>query len=76
MTDQEILSAAVTASGHTVRGFAVEVIDLDERKAFRILKGEAALSGTARVICRAIIARPELAAELAQVLREAGPVKT
>lgn len=71
MTDPELLSAAITAAGLTARRFAVEVIDLDERKARRILTGDAPLSGTARVVCRAIIARPALAEELARVLAEA-----
>lgn len=63
MTDAQLLSAAITASGLPARRFAVEVLGVEDRSVRRWLVGRD-LPGTVRVVCAAIIERPSLAAEL------------
>jgi hypothetical protein len=72
VTDQQLIEAAIQAAGLTARRFAA-LVETDERKIRRNLEGTAPLSGALRVICRAIIRRPELAAELAEVQDSAPP---
>jgi DNA-binding transcriptional regulator YiaG len=66
MNDPDLLAAAVAAAGLSARRFAAEVLDVDERNMRRWENGERALQGTVRVVCAAILARPELATELAR----------
>lgn len=65
MNDPDLVRAATDAAGLSARRFAVEVLDVDERNMRRWEAGERELQGTVRVVCAAIVARPELAAELA-----------
>lgn len=66
MSDAQLLAAAIAASGLSARRFAVEVLDIDERNGRRALSGESELHGTVRIVCRAILRRHKLAAELAK----------
>lgn len=68
MTDQQLLTDAIEASGLSARRFAVEVLAVDERSLRRWLAGERELQATARVVCRAIVERPKLAAELSKIV--------
>lgn len=65
--DIELLTAAIEASGLSARRFAMEVLGVDERSVRRWLAGDRELQATARVVCRAILARPKLAEELSSV---------
>jgi hypothetical protein len=65
--DIELLTAAIQVSGLSARRFAMEVLGVDERSVRRWLAGDRELQATARVVCRAIIARPQLAQELSDV---------
>jgi hypothetical protein len=65
MNDPDLLNAAIAAAGLSARRFAADVLDVDERNMRRWLSAERELQGTVRVVCAAIVARPELAAELA-----------
>lgn len=78
MTDAELLAAAIDAAAgagitdprtgeRTVRGFARRVLDLDDGTARGVLAGSKRLGRTARKVCRAVVRRPRLAAELARV---------
>lgn len=70
MNDPDLLIAAAAAAGYDgtrqqgLRSFAEEVLNVDERNARRWRSGERELQGTVRVVCAAIVARPELAREL------------
>jgi hypothetical protein len=66
-TDIDLLTAAIEASGLSARRFAMEVLGVDERSVRRWLAGDRELQATARVVCQAIVARPGLALELADV---------
>ena len=66
MNDPDLLKAAAAAAGLSARRFAADVLDVDERNFRRWQSGERELQNTVRVVCAAIIARPELAAELAR----------
>lgn len=65
MNDPDLLRAAAAAAGMSSRRFAAEVLDVDERNNRRWLSGERELQATVRIVCAAIVARPELAKELA-----------
>lgn len=66
MNDPDLLTAAMAAAGYeSTRRFAADVLDVDPRTARRWKAGKKDMLGTARVVCVAIVARPELAAELA-----------
>ncbi len=66
MNDPDLLKVAAAAAGLSARRFAADVLDVDERNMRRWLSGERELQGTVRVVCAAIVARPELATELAR----------
>jgi DNA-binding transcriptional regulator YiaG len=63
MTDMELLSAAIDASEMSARRFAIEVLGVDDRSVRKWLAGRS-LPGTVRIICQAIVTRPEIVAEL------------
>lgn len=66
MPDNELLALAIMSSGLASRRFAAEVLGIDERNVRRALTGEYQLHPTARIVCKAIVARPKLARELAR----------
>lgn len=57
MTDTELLSAAIKASGLSVRRFAREVLIRDPRTVWRWLADENGLPAVVRTRCEQIIAR-------------------
>lgn len=61
MSDADLLARAIKATGYSTRGFALRVLAIDDGTARAILRGDSRLNGTARHLCRAIIARPTLA---------------
>ncbi len=63
MNDQELLVAAIKAAGYgeSSRRFAFEVLGIKERGIRYWLAGEREMHATARIVCRAIIANPDLA---------------
>ena len=65
MSDPELLTRAIEASGHSARNFAIAVLDVDERTVRRWLAGDRALPGPVKVICAAILAEPSVAGILA-----------
>jgi len=66
MNDPDLFTAAMAAAGYeSTRRFAEDVLGVDERNARRWKDGERELQGTVRVVCAAIVVRPELARELA-----------
>jgi len=67
-TDAQLLRAAIDASGHSARGFALNVLDVNERTVRRWLTGERDLDTTVRVVCAAIVDDPPLADRLAAAL--------
>lgn len=69
MTNAEIAKLAIKVSGFSAQAFARKVLDVDDRTVRRWLSGET-FGGTPLVICLAVIRRPELAKELADVLVE------
>lgn len=69
MTNAEIAELAIKLSGFSAQAFARKVIDVDDRTVRRWLAGET-FGGTPLLLCLAIIRRPELAKELADVLAE------
>jgi hypothetical protein len=76
MNDPDLFAAAMSAAGYESTGrFAAEVLDVDARNARRWLEGERELQGTVRVVCVAIVARPELARELAAARATLPPQK-
>lgn len=66
-SDPELVQSAIDAAGLSARRFAVEVLDVDERTVRRWLGAERDVPGPVRQICRAVVRRPRLAAELARV---------
>lgn len=56
MTDPELISAAIKASGLSVRRFAAEVLIRDPRTVWRWLAGENPLPLAVRTRCEAILA--------------------
>lgn len=70
MSDADLLAKAVEASGFSARRFAVEVLAVDERTVRRWLAGERGMPGTVRVVCRAIVAEPAVAAILSAASAE------
>jgi DNA-binding transcriptional regulator YiaG len=65
LTDPDLYVAAAEAIGESHRGLARRILDVDERTGRRWRAGEQAMSGPARQLCRALIAHPEIARELA-----------
>lgn len=60
-----LVVAAMQAAGYdSARGFALEVLDVDERTLRRWLASERGMSGTTKQLCRAIIAHPEIVASI------------
>ncbi len=57
-TDRELLSAAIKASGKSVRAFARDVLTRDPRSCWRWLAGTNPLPRAVRERCEAIIATP------------------
>ena len=57
MTDAELLSAAIKASGLSVRGFARNVLVRDPRTVWRWLAGENKLPTAVRELCESILAK-------------------
>lgn len=55
-----LLRAAITASGLSARGFAVDVLAVDERTVRRWLAGDSAVPGPVVQLCRLIVAEPSL----------------
>lgn len=62
--DPGLLASAIAASGLSARRFAVDVLDVDERTVRYWLADERGMPGPVRVICRAIVADPAVAAIL------------
>lgn len=62
MTDKELISAAIKASGLSVRGFARDVLTRDPRTVWRWLAGENPLPAAVRERCEAILAEGDKAA--------------
>ena len=59
MTDSELLSAAIKASGLSVRHFARDVLTRDARTVWRWLAGDNLMPRAVRERCEAIIAATE-----------------
>lgn len=59
VTDRELISAAIKASGLSVRRFAAEVLTRDPRTVWRWLAGENALPQAVRERCEAIVKASE-----------------
>jgi hypothetical protein len=75
MNDPDIFSAAMAAAGYESTGrFADEVLGVDKRAGRRWRGGERELQATVRVVCLAIVARPELAKELAAARATLPPI--
>ncbi len=55
MTDAELISAAIKASGLSVRRFAAEILTRDARTVWRWLAGENPLPQAVRAKCEAIL---------------------
>lgn len=63
-----LLWKAMRAAGYTdVAAFAVDVLNTDPRRARRVSNGELEMGGTTRLVCYAILERPDLAKELKTV---------
>jgi hypothetical protein len=60
MTDPELVSAAIKASGLSASAFARDVLVRNPRTVFRMLKGETPLSDPVRAKCEAIVAGAKL----------------
>ena len=58
MTDADLLSAAIKASGLSVRRFAADVLTRDPRTVWRWLAGENPLPRAVREKCEAIVTQP------------------
>lgn len=56
VTDAELISATITASGLSVRRFAAEVLTRDPRTVWRWLSGENPLPRAVREKCEALLA--------------------
>lgn len=67
MSDAGLLRAALGATGYSTRRLALRVLAIDDGTARRILRGEGALNGTARLLCRALVQRPTLARTLERI---------
>jgi len=65
LTPNPILRAAITASGHSSRGFAEHVLGVDERTVRRYLRGDWPVPGPVAQLCSAILRDETLAAWLA-----------
>jgi len=65
VTPNPILRAAITASGHSSRGFAEDLLRVDERTVRRYLRGDWPVPGPVAQLCRAILRDETLAAWLA-----------
>lgn len=59
MTDPELVSEAIKASGLSASAFAREVLVRAPRTVFRMLKGETPISAPVRAKCEAILAGDE-----------------
>jgi hypothetical protein len=59
VTDPELISAAIKASGLSVRRFAADVLTRDPRTVWRWLAGENPLPAAVRAKCEAIVAAAE-----------------
>ena len=57
MTDPELLSAAIQASGTSARAFARKVLVCNERSVYRWLKGTYNLPRLVREKCETIVAQ-------------------
>lgn len=67
MNDAELLSAAIESSGLSARRFAVDVLGVADRTLYRWLDGrDLDRAASVRIVCKAIILRPELVSELVQ----------
>lgn len=55
MTDSELLSAAITATGLSVRGFAAQILTRDPRTVWRWLAGDNPLPQAVRAKCEALV---------------------
>ncbi len=66
MNDSDLLVTAIDAAGVTPRRFAADVLDVDQRNLRRWLTGAREMQSTVRVVCAAVVKRPELAAELSR----------
>jgi hypothetical protein len=60
VTDRELISAAIKASGLSVRRFARDVLTRDPRTVWRWLAGSNPLPQAVRAKCEAIVASAEV----------------
>jgi hypothetical protein len=66
MTDPDLLSRAITVSRLGTHGFALDILDVREKKVSGWLSGEHRLPMVVRALCIAIIRRPALLSEIIQ----------
>ena len=64
MTDPDLLSTAITASGLGTHRFALDILDVNEVRLARWLSGERRMPTVVRALCIAIVQRPALVAEI------------
>lgn len=75
MTDPDLLAAAIAACGASNRGFALRVLSIADSSVRRVLVGTRRLNGTERIVCRAIVAHPEIVSFLMDASADNGAVK-
>lgn len=64
MTDSDLLSTAINASGLGTHDFAMDILDVAEERVARWLSGERRMPTVVRALCIAIVQRPALVAEI------------
>ena len=72
MTDSDLLKAAIDVTGFSEFRFANEVLDVDQRIIERWLEGERRVPFAVRVVCLAILERPELVEEIVRARNGSG----